>query len=882
MVNLRPISMTVVVAVSTVVLMGQRHDVSADLRAEVKSHLGSPTLFVNDIPQVPLIFFGWAGSDGITAVRVGPEWKQYSVTFVAPETNDGQAGVQVRVGGGAPGTVWVDDVWLYPGPYQERPTQNLLRFGDWESTKEEMERVWVLFQRRDEGADVEWDIDRTTRVSGDQSCRIVIRSAGTSPMHAHFYQTGMTVVEGQTYTYSLWLKSNDERTVEFFALRQGEPWTIYGPDSTEQYDSQVRLAASAGVHIYSFGIGLPWPKPGEHPRWSVVDRPIEATLRNDPQGLLIPRFGCNPPQWWLDEHPDEALLFSDGQKRAQSMASELWLEECVNNVRALVRHCETKYGDRVIGYHPCGQHTGEWFYERSWEPVLGDFSPAMNAGFRRYVRGKYQTEAALQAAWNDPELRFEAVRVPSADQQMTTGYGFFRDPKAERNVIDYFEYKQLAMERPLEIIARAIKEETRGRKLVTLFYGYTFDMHGTPRGPQNTGHLAMARLIACPDVDILTSPISYLDRQLGGAGMFMSAVDSVRAAGKLWLNEDDTRTYLTPPDSGFGRVDTPQGSVWVHQRNFAQLLPRRLACWYMDLGGTGWLNGADLWENIARLRALYEQQLSRPTTFAPEIAVIVSETSPLYTKCTAELHSPLVYQMRSECFRLGAPVRIHLLSDLAAGKVPPAKAYLFLNGYHLTDIERSAIRRECAGAFTLWLYGAGFLNETADVANMSEATGLSLVPGRPQAGRVVPEPGPLTAGVTGPFGTDTVLDPVWSVQEGPGIQVIGRYPDGSTAAAYNPRQKTAYVGALHVPARLLRNILREAGVHLYADTDDVVLGDREFLAIAATHAGTKTIALPRLCHVVDALTGEIVAASAQEFSLEMQLGETRLLLLREP
>jgi len=853
---------------------------SADLHAEVRPHLGSPTLFINGEPRVPLVFYGWAGSQGIRGAPVGPEWKEYSVTFTAPEDNAGNAGVQVRVGGGPPGTVWIDDAKLYPGPKVEQPTENLLTFGDWESPKAEMERTWVLFQRADQGADVEWDVDRADRVSGEQSCRVTIRGAGGNPMYAHFWQSGMSVEEGQTYTYSLWLKSSEERTVEFFALRQGEPWTIYTPEVNDDYESQVKLAAGAGVHVYSFGIDLPWPRPGEEPSWLGVDRPIEMTLRNDPEALVMPRFGCGPPAWWLQEHPDEAMRFSDGKTEAMSMASELWLEECLKNVRALVRHCEGKFGDRFIGYHPCGQHTGEWFYERSWEPVFSDLSPAMDAGFRRWVRERYASETALREAWADPGLTFDAVAVPSAEAQLSTTLGLFRDPQRERRLVDWFEYKQLAMEQPLEAIARAIKAETGGRKLVTLFYGYLFDMHGIPLGPQGSGHLAMARMIACPDVDILTSPISYLDRELGGAGMFMSAVDSVRGGGKLWLNEDDTRTYLTPPDSGFGRVDTPQGSIWVHQRNFAQLLPRRLACWYMDLGGVGWVNGPDLWENIGRLREVYGRELARPATFTPEIAVIVSETSPYYTRCTRELHSPLVYEMRSQCFRLGAPIRIHLLSDLAAGKVPKAKAYLFLNAFHLTAADRAAVRRECAEALTIWLYGAGFLNEDASEQNMTDAIGMQLRRGTPQPGRVTPEPGPLTAALDTAFGTDTVLEPLWTVTDGPGVQVLGRYADGSPAAALSADGRSAYLGALHVPAKLLRNLLQQAGVHLYRDSDDVILADREFLGISATSAGPKTIRLPEAHTIADAFTGEILATRTDRFEVAMQLGETRLLLLQ--
>ena len=102
------------------------------------------------------------------------------------------------------------------------------------------------------------------------------------------------------------------------------------------------------------------------------------------------------------------------------------------------------------------------------------------------------------------------------------------------------------MEEPLEMMARVIKEETHGKKLTCFFYGYLFDMHGIPMGPQNSGHLAMARMLQCPDVDILCSPISYLDRELGGAGMFHERRRQ-RARPRQALAERRRHAHLSDP-----------------------------------------------------------------------------------------------------------------------------------------------------------------------------------------------------------------------------------------------------------------------------------------------------------------------------------------------
>ena len=67
-----------------------------------------------------------------------------------------------------------------------------------------------------------------------------------------------------------------------------------------------------------------------------------------------------------------------------------------------------------------------------------------------------------------------------------------------------------------------------------------------------TMHLALEKVLACPDVDFLTSPTSYAFRQFGGEGTshFMSLLGSIKLHGKLWFNENDVRTSLAPGQVG--------------------------------------------------------------------------------------------------------------------------------------------------------------------------------------------------------------------------------------------------------------------------------------------------------------------------------------------
>lgn len=858
----------------------------AELTAEVKEHLGSPTLVVNGAPTVPLMLFGWDRGPAPTVVKLDGEWREYYVTFTAPEDNAGSCGVHLRFGN-APGTVWIDDTQFYEGGHRPDANKNRLKCGDWDCGRAAADEAWKLFVKTEAGAEASWAFDSEVKHGGEQSCRLTVTKAGSDTMHVHFYQTGLTVERGKTYTFSAWLRADGERTGDMMALHHGPPWTIYSGMPDSWLHKQVKMAAAEGIHIHSFGIAMPWPKPGEAPDFAGVDAVLERVIDADPEALLLPRFGCDPPGWWYDAHPEDALQFDDGSRGPVCVASEKWRAEMLGNLRALVEHCEARYGEHMLGYHPCAQHTGEWFYPKTWEARHCGFSPAMQRGFSGWLRAKYGTEEALRGAWADSDVTFETVTVPTVEERNTASLGLFRDPAREQKTVDFFEYLQVAMVEPLELIAATIKDACARKKLVTLFYGYYFEISGLPLGPQTSGHLALARLLECPDVDIVCSPISYGDRGLAGIGAFMVPVDSVREHGKLWLNEDDTRTFLTPEDAGYGRVDTLEHTQWVHQRNFSRLLPRRLACWYMDLGGEGWLADERIWQNIGAMRAIYEEELDRPAAWSPEVAVIVDEVSPFYLATNATVTRPLASQFRTQLYRMGVPFSQYLLSDLVAGRVPGHKVYIFIGCFRLNGAQRKVIANAVSGKTAIWMYGSGFLDEGPDARHIADLTGMGVrgVEGG-AAAMIAPEMrSPLCAGLPETaFGVQAVLEPLWYVDEGAGMEVIGRFPDGSPGAAVlRPSEGglSIYIGTLTVPARLLRNILGASGVHLYLDSGDVLVTDGAFLSVTASSAGEKTVRLtePSVVRRILPEPALLGSGSAFTFTESFAQGETRMYAL---
>ena len=317
---------------------------------------------------------------------------------------------------------------------------------------------------------------------------------------------------------------------------------------------QVRLDKSArpprrGVNIVSLDTVYAMAA-GRESRPALRRRTVSLTpsSRREPNALIIPRFGITwPPRWWSDRHPDEMMLYDDGSRGIASIHSRVWRKDAAANVAAFVRRLEQKYGGHMLGYHTSGQNTGEWFYDRGWEGRLSGYEPPGREAFRAWLKQKYKTQAALRLAWHSPSASFESIEPPSFRERTRCKAGHFRDPLIEQKVIDFF----------------GVREPRHGRRQSRSFagpsgrlrrqdhravLGYPFELKRCRSGPQPSGHLATSYLLKSPDLDVMCSPVSYLNRAPGGGGFFMAPVDSVQAHGSSGSSRIDTRTcFSTSP-----------------------------------------------------------------------------------------------------------------------------------------------------------------------------------------------------------------------------------------------------------------------------------------------------------------------------------------------
>ena len=475
----------------------------------------------------------------------------------------------------------------------------------------------------------------------------------------------------------------------------GIPGQSDPPESFNTAMQQIAMAAAQGVNIHKVGNligGVTWDRGGTIYGKDTNDLLNMKVLEADPGGYIIPRF-------WVPLASEGPGVYSreigNEEGRAAGRAA---LEEYVGSIMA------SPYACRVIGFHIVQGENGEW---RRFFP-----DPE---GFPRWYAATYGDQTELPQGWEEA-LR----RIIAAPESGTTFY----HPIDEAVDIIAKTYRSEKVVDAIDDFAGVIKEKTGGKSLVITFYGYNKYV-----GHQEE-HFALSKLLDSPNVDIISAPLGYSNRKIGQSAPFMSFQDSLALRGKLWVTEDDTRTYLaagTDLDRRFGYVDTQQGSIEVVSRNLGRALIRGLGSWQFDLIGAGWWNDAALWEPIGEISSLYETKLNSPANqqFRPEVAVIFDEFSsrfiypPLQTS-----HSS---SMAEHFNRTGASVGYYLLDDLA--RIPDSvKVYYFLNAFYLDPEQRAsieAIKRD--GNTLVWHYAPGYVTDAGlDIAGVEQLTGFKL------------------------------------------------------------------------------------------------------------------------------------------------------------
>lgn len=851
------------------------HRNSESLTVRVRVEAGAPRLLVNDQPVRARMFFGGPGS---SPIRIEPTHREVEFEFTAQDDAPGSGTLHFRFGHAA-GDAFLDNIRIVDVASGEDVTS----VADFESGPDSFARQWTFWPPGAANTVGTVTVEPSVGAAGSAGLHVRLREplGGQWPDWHIYHLPNLAIARGKRYRVTFWVRAEPARDLTVALYRPGDPYVHLGGPAGP-FQAQIRMAAGAGVNFVSFPIAMPWPAPGEPVNWKMADDLCAEILDANPRALLLPRFGADPPVWWRKAHPDEVMTWENGSRQYHAVvASPLYRREAAARVAALVEHLEGKFGNHMAGYHPCGQNTGEWFYQDTWGTLLNGYAPADTNAWRAWLRERYHTDAALQAAWREPTATLDGAGVPEPARRRASPGGILRDPTTERALIDFAEFQQQAMADLVCELAHAARHASQGRKLVVFFYGYVFEFGTIRLGPATCGHYALRRVLDCPDIDVLCSPISYFDRGIGGSAPTMTAAESVALAGKLWLCEDDTRTHLGSgdfPGQYDGAKDLAE-TLTLLRRNVAEEATRNFATWWMDLGMTGWFNDPRIWDEMKSLEAVDRVFLPKPIAYRPEVAAVIDECAMTETSCSAwRVTEPGIYQVRRPLGRMGAPYGQYLLDDVVRGRVP-AKLYVFLNAWQLSSVQRHDLRRHTRGALRVWCYAPGWHDgDRTSPEAMQGLTGFRLVPVSPARAWATPTDLGKQLGLQAAFGVDGPATPLFAAADASSAEILATYPDGAAAVALRrlPDGWSLFAGAPGLTSELLRLAARKAGVHLYTQTDCNVYANGPIVGLHAAQDAPITLDTGRRGQVRDALTGERVGRGPR-VTVPMRKGDTRVL-----
>lgn len=639
--------------------------------------------------------------------------------------------------------------------------------------------------------------------------------------------------------------------------------------------------------------------------------------------FFIPRIYMTSPPWWDEQHPNELVRFDDGatdhgphfctarKATYPSLASQIWRSDTVANLRKLIRYIEDgPYADRIAGYHVASQHTEEWFAFWIYQDYLGDYSQPARAAWRRWLADKYDDDAQLRQAWGRPDVSLETADIPSGDERRAHYRAEFRWIPQEQPAVDFARFFSDLMAETMELFAHTAKEEVGGQKVVGAFYGYLLQL---AEHIPVSGHLATHRAWSSPDIDFFTSPTASLHQKLGGGySFFMAPPQSLRARGKLWINENDAPTSVHMAGWGDGwrqnklEVENGWDSRMLQRRELASTLAHGAAMWWFDMT-SGWYDGEGHLEEIAQAFALGERLKTRPLESVAEILVVVDATAMAYQGWRTLL-GPCIPHLVTQLGHIGAPFDLCEISEIHEVLASRHRLALFANPWFLPELRADQLQKllRPSDCTAVWLYAPGVIGDKSNSLSSANLTGFKVFtaadhpmwPGlksisvegpaaqlpfvrrwREGVARSPLPDGACPAEISSEGKMAPLLCAPTTVALDPSMAVLAETNDCRPGIVVRAMEgwTSVYAAAPTLNADWLRMLAVGAGVQLYLENGDTVYANTDFLGIAATNqAGRRTVCLPAPKKVIAALTGETVAEKTAALSLELRSKEVAL------
>lgn len=401
-------------------------------------------------------------------------------------------------------------------------------------------------------------------------------------------------------------------------------------------------------------------------------------------------FQVDTRPWYLETHPevpDSFLCLS------QIAHDETWRKAAADYLKAVIRHCEEKYGDRIYGYFILGGGTTEWLSDHDHEEP----HPIKEAAYK-----KYRNDAGATLPTKEELEKDGRVFLEPEEENVLCERRFHADTIAD--LVLYF--------------AAEVQSVIRHQKLLGLYYGYLMEL-GAPR-LYNAGHLGYEKVFFSDDIDMISSPSAYRYRELTDPSAFMVTQKTLDAHNKLYFLEFDHITHVAPSmveeaPSGNSRNGTlkiipgaekrcnnESESLNLMYRDFLLCYANATALWWFDMFD-GWFRSEGMMNAVQRMIALHGELINLSKESVAQIAVYAEGEALYHVRKSAKLANESLSKMLRTFAEMGAPYDIYSVGDLDACSPERYRMILLIDEFDIPQKRMETIRRlQREGVTVVW------------------------------------------------------------------------------------------------------------------------------------------------------------------------------------
>ena len=641
-------------------------------------------------------------------------------------------------------------------------------------------------------------------------------------------------------------------------------------------------------------LGVPYAQYGEH--WtglreydfSKIDDQMKVFIDNAPEAYFNIKLMLDTRPWYLEMHPE----YVNSYRHLSSMAGDdKWRRDVARYLNDVIGYLENNYGSRIFAYTLVAGSSNEWYTEHNYAArgniyieADGTRSPLTIIDIDRNLI----KEKAYRKWLND-----SSAELPPLDALEQTSHGVFRDisQTKDKEGYDYWQFQSKIIGDAACFFGETVKKITYNNKLTGLFYGYLTHLSG--RGLLCNGHLGFEQVWNSSYFDMIYGPqAGWCPTDASG---YLVPVDSVTLRNKLYFQEIDYRfakgeKRILENGRDLGRTHSPDTPINLSKncirREFLNTLEKRTGMWWFDFFGYNYVDPVlmgevkDTMEIRHKIKDIDMQKIS-------EIAIFTDTESEFFLNQDSDIDDKNKgNQIREICF-IGAPHDSFTFSDLEkACDKRDYKLIFFLNTFKIPEEKLSYINEKLKkdGRTLVFLYVPGYLTDDGfSKERMSSLLEMGIKcemkPTRHiRMGKTLKKE---LAGTS--FGYAKEVSPKFSIQDS-NISIYGEYEDGGSGFVLKKLENYSicYAGSGTIPFKVLREIARNAGVHIYYEGSDPVYVNSRMIGIHHVKDENAVIQMPCECKGEILFGGGRVASNDRKLELKLQYGEMNAVLLDEP